>query len=238
MNKILIVGATTLALVSTASAADLPARTYTKAPPIIAPAPTNWSGFYLGGFGGYGWAEKLSADVFGAGTFTSSNMDGGFGGGTIGYNWQFPGSQFVGGLEVDAAGSGLKSSQTILALTGTDKLEAFGTVTGRLGVAFDTVLLYAKGGYAWGSNKFTVDTPFFSYSQSKVHSGWTVGGGLEWMFAPQWSAKVEYQYLDLGKENYLSAALPPGVDVKASFHTVKAGVNYHFNWGGPVVAKY
>jgi outer membrane immunogenic protein len=117
-----------------------------------------------------------------------------------------------------------------------DRINAMGSVTGRLGVAFDSVLLYAKGGYAWANNKVSADVAGVNvFSQTRTHSGWTVGGGLEWMFAPAWSAKAEYMYADFSKANYGAALLPPGVDVGASVHTIKVGVNYHFGWGGPAV---
>jgi len=224
-----------VASAAVAAAADLPARVYTKAPapaPVVIPV-TNWSGFYIGGFGGYGWSNEVHASVAGLGgiDFSTDQVKGGFGGGTIGYNWQAPGSAFVGGIEVDAAGSGINYT---LDAVGKDELNAFGSVTGRLGVAYNAALFYVKGGYAWANNKITV----LGVSDTHLHSGWTVGGGFEYMFVPSWSAKVEYMYADYAKENYFANVVAPGVDVGASFHTVKAGINYHFDWASPVVAKY
>lgn len=238
MKKILLTTAALLISAGAASAADLAARPYTKAPPAPVIAATNWSGFYLGGFGGYGWSESVRARVPGVGSASAntSDINGGFGGGTIGYNWQSPGSQFVWGLEVDAAGADISDSATVFGVTGRDKIDAFGSVTGRIGVAFDAVLLYAKGGYGWADNKISATGRGVNFSEWKIHSGWTVGGGLEWMFAPQWSAKVEYQYYDLDRDRYLAAVIPPGVDLSGSFHTAKVGVNYHF--GGPALARY
>ncbi|MCA6125996.1 porin family protein [Bradyrhizobium sp. WSM 1704] len=234
-DKTIAAAALLVALSATAaSAADLPV--YTKAPPppapVVSPA-VNWSGFYIGGFGGYGWSNEVHASATGVGgiDFSTDEVKGGFGGGTLGYNWQAPGSTFVGGIEVDAAGSGI---QYTLAGIGKDELNAFGSVTGRLGLAYNAALFYVKGGYAWANNKATV----LGVSESNLHSGWTVGGGFEYMFAPSWSGKVEYMYADYAKETYFASVVPPGADVGASFHTVKAGINYHFNWGGPVVAKY
>jgi len=204
-----------LSLMTAASAADLAARPYTKAPPL-SPA-TNWSGFYIGAMGGY--------------AFDSDN-GGGFGGGTIGYNWQFPGSQFVFGIEVDAAGASIKDSQTVIvglaAITAEDKMDALGSVTGRVGVAMDTALFYAKGGYAWANNKLSVTVPgFLSVSDSHVHSGYTIGGGIEYMFAPNWSAKAEYMFTHLDSKTYTLGAL--AVDSgTAEFSSIKVGVNYHF----------
>ena len=172
---------------TTASAADLASRPYTKAPPL-SPA-INWTGFYIGAMGGY--------------AFDSSN-GGGFGGGTVGYNWQA--SQFVFGIEVDAAGASIKDSQTgfigIVPFTVEDKMNALGSVTGRVGVAMDAVLFYAKGGYAWANNKLSVTAPGLVASDTKVHSGYTIGGGIEYMFAPNWSAKAEYMFTHLDSQTY------------------------------------
>ncbi len=78
-----------------------------------------------------------------------------------------------------------------------------------------------------------------SASESHVHSGWTVGGGLEYLFAPQWSGKLEYMYADYGSATYAAGIVPGGVGLSATVHTIKAGINYHFGWGGgPVVARY
>ena len=214
MKRLLLAGAAFASLMTAASAADLAARPYTKAP-ALSPA-TNWSGFYIGAMGGY--------------AFDSDN-GGGFGGGTIGYNWQFPGSQFVFGIEVDAAGASIKDSQTVIvglaAITAEDKMDALGSVTGRVGVAMDTALFYAKGGYAWANNKLSVSAPGVTVSDSHVHSGYTIGGGIEYMFAPNWSAKAEYMFTHVDSQNYTVAAINFDSGT-AEFHTVKVGINYHF----------
>jgi outer membrane immunogenic protein len=228
MKKFLLATAALLSIVSTASAADLGARTYTKAPPMVSPA-TNWSGFYIGAMGGYGWS----------GNSDGTDLKGGFGGGTIGYNWQMPGSQFVFGIEADAAAAGLSDSATVAGVTAQDKINALGSVTGRLGLAVDSALFYIKGGYAWADNKFSVTSGALSLSDSHTHSGWTLGTGLEYMFAPSWSAKAEYMYADFGSANYFANVIPGGIDSgHQQVHTIKAGINYHFNWGGPAVARY
>src|SRR4029079_17214870 len=191
MKKLLLAGAAFLSLMTAASAADLAARPYTKAPPL-SPA-YHWSGFYIGAMGGY--------------AFDGDN-GGGFGGGRIGYNWQFSGSQFVFGIEVDAAGASIKESQAAIVngAVGTveDKMDALGSVTGRVGVAVDAALFYAKGGYAWANNKLSASAPAlgFAVSDSHVHSGYTIGGGLEYMFAPNWSAKAEYMFIHLDNKTY------------------------------------
>jgi outer membrane immunogenic protein len=158
---------------------------------------------------------------------------GGFGGGTIGYNWQFPGSQFVFGIEVDAAGASIKESQAAIVngAVGTveDKMDALGSVTGRVGVAVDAALFYAKGGYAWANNKLSASVPAlgFAASDSHVHSGYTIGGGIEYMFAPNWSAKAEYMFTHLDSKTYTLGGLAFDSGT-AEFSSIKVGVNYHF----------
>jgi outer membrane immunogenic protein len=234
VKKIFLASAGVVALAASASAADL--APYTKAPPAVSPA-TNWSGFYVGAMGGYSWSDHVRATVLGVTTSAdTSDIKGGFGGGTIGYNWQA--GSWVFGLEADAAGANVSSSATVLGITGTEKIDAFGSVAGRLGFAAGPALIYAKGGYAWADNKISASVAGFGtvFSESHIHSGWTLGGGVEYMFLPNWSAKAEYMFADYGNETYLASALPGGVGIGGAFHSVKAGINYHF--GGPVVARY
>jgi outer membrane immunogenic protein len=235
MKKLLLASAAILALSVPSYAADLAARPYTKAPPVAAPLALSWNGFYIGGFGGYGWSDRVRASnpFLGGGAVSTDELNGGFGGGTIGFNWQAPGSQFVWGIEIDAAGADLGTGSVVGPIAARDRINAFGSVTGRLGVAFSSALLYVKGGYGWANNQIDVDVLGVNvFSQSNTHSGWTIGGGLEYMFAPNWSAKVEYQYYDLGKKNYAATVIAGGLDIGASIHTIKGGINYHFNWGG------
>jgi outer membrane immunogenic protein len=211
MKKLLLAGVAFASLMTAASAADLAARPYTKAPPL-SPA-INWSGFYIGAMGGY--------------AFDSDN-GGGFGGGTIGYNWQFPNSQFVFGIEVDAAGASIKDSATNALGTAEDKIDAFGSVTGRVGIAANAALFYAKGGYAWANNKLSANFPgVIVGSESKIHSGYTIGGGVEYLFAPNWSVKAEYMFTHLESQTYTIAPLTFDSGT-AEFSSVKVGVNYHF----------
>jgi outer membrane immunogenic protein len=127
-------------------------------------------------------------------------------------------------------------------VTGNDR--GLGSVTGRLGYAWGPALLYAKGGYAFRDSKLGITdaagVPQDFATTGNRDNGYTVGAGLEYMFAPNWSAKVEYQYYNFGKTTF-AAGSPPDV-VGASFrndeHTVKAGVNYRFGWGGPAAPHY
>ena len=219
MKRLLLAGVA-LSVATAASAADMQARPYTKAPPAAVVAVYNWSGFYIGAMGGYGW--------------DSGNSSGGFGGGTVGYNWQLPASPFVFGIEVDAAGASIKDSLTadigggILA-TEELKINSFGSVTGRAGFAWDAALIYAKGGFAWANRRDAVSIPALgaSFSDSQTHTGYTIGGGLEYLFTPNWSAKGEYMFTSLGSKTYnLGGDLFDSGTV--DFHTIKVGVNYHF----------
>ncbi|HWW47524.1 MAG TPA: outer membrane beta-barrel protein [Xanthobacteraceae bacterium] len=232
MKKFLLASAALVVLSAPALAADLAARPYTKAAPVPHVAAANWTGLYVGAFGGYGWSDRVRAsNVFvGGGSVASNDLKGGFGGITVGYNWQAPGSQFVWGVEVDAAGGNIGASATDSGVTTKDSIRAFGSVTGRVGFAANSALIYVKGGYAWANNKVSVSAAGINlYSESNTHSGWTIGGGLEYMFAPNWSAKAEYMYADYGKKNYGAGLVVGGIDVGASVHTIKAGVNYRFN---------
>jgi outer membrane immunogenic protein len=224
MKKLLLASACLFALAAPASAADLAARPYTKAP--AAPAAVyNWTGFYLGVVGGGAWEDAS----------TSPKMSGGFVGGTAGYNWQT--GNVVFGLEADAAWADVSASAAAVVpgvgvLTVSSKSDAMGTVRGRLGWAVSNVLFYGTGGYAWLDNKITGSVPGLTLSDSKVHSGWTVGAGVEAFFAPQWSVKGEYLYRSYAGQTYFGAFSSGTLNE----HTVQVGVNYHFS--GPVVAKY
>jgi outer membrane immunogenic protein len=225
------------ASVTAASAADvLPAP---AAAPVYRPAPLpafNWSGFYVGAMGGYGWSQQINLNNL---VGTGSDIKGGFAGGTLGFNYQAPGSMFVVGAEADAAWSNINYTAAFAGIgTGKDQIKAFGSVTGRVGVAVDNLLLYGKGGYAWANNEFSFTVLGLTLANSQFHSGWTVGGGAEWAFAGPWSAKAEYMYARYNQQNYFAALIPPGFNFGVDVHTVKAGVNYRFGWDGPVVAKY
>jgi outer membrane immunogenic protein len=233
-----------------AHAAELPV----KAPP--APVYYNWTGPYLGVNLGGSWGHQ-SGEIFdeaGVGIFGfSDNPDGVIGGGQIGYNWQFPGwgwgNGFVLGIEADIQGSSERASDNFSVLvppevTGTleDKLEWFGTVRGRAGIAFDRILPYVTGGWALGNRKLsglvTVDTlPETAFSaSSNMNDGWTVGGGIEWAFWDHWTAKFEYLYIDFGNRDNTTLFGP--LDTPASPLTLttghfieniaRAGVNYKF----------
>lgn len=236
-----------------AQAADLATKTYTKAP--VAPA-FSWTGFYIGAEAGYGWAKNdfsNSYDPLFPTTLSSAdahfNLDGGMVGGQIGYNYQF--NNIVVGVEADAAWADISGSGSYFngvassCIQSNDpcnsKIDALGTITARLGVAFDRILVYAKGGAAWASVSHSAGNtdvlfPAFSYhaDADTTRWGWTVGGGVEYAFTNNWSAKIEYNYIDLGSYD-VSFNFVPGTfinpyvaTVDQSVQVLKAGVNYRF----------
>ena len=219
-------------------AADM--RMPVKAPP--APVQTygyNWTGFYIGGHVGGAWAEKdWVAEGFGP--LGSQKIDGFIGGGQVGFNYQV--GALVWGVEADFSWANLDGSFTDTVFFGdnTTTVKWFGTVTGRIGYAWDRTLLYVKGGGAWVRDVYAItdDSGFFAETR-ETRWGWTVGAGLEYGLTPNWSVKVEYNYLDFGTERIRFApdfGAPFERDADQQIHVVKFGINYRF--GGPVVARY
>ena len=263
MRRILLTLAATAftaASAATVLAADLPRPVYYKAPPPPPPV-YSWTGFYLGANFGGGWGHEWH-ELFNGfpgnseGTFTH-DPQGVIGGGQIGYNWQFApwfawGTGTVLGIEADFQGSG-QTSKLDGAFTDPifgpvtfsggveDKLEWFGTVRGRAGIAFDRVLWYGTGGWAFAKAKLDDGTltssnaggpiagTTFNTSNS-MDGGWTVGGGIEWAFLDHWSAKVEYLYIDFGTRSNVAIPGGPFIITNAHFtdNVARGGVNYKF----------
>jgi outer membrane immunogenic protein len=236
MKRLLLGAASVLALVAPAAAADM--RPIAKAPP---PAPTpvvqvyNWTGFYIGGHVGGAFA--------GSDTFSDSARF--LGGGQVGFDYQFA-PNWVAGIEAQYSWLGGNSNNGGLAFAPAGLVtldnQAIGSVTGRLGYTWGPVLVYGKGGYAFSDRDLTVTNfgvgvPVTTSGRGK--DGYTVGAGLEYMFAPSWSAKAEYQYYDFGKTTFTAGpAGLVGTSFKNDEHTVKAGLNYRFTWGGPPAPRY
>jgi outer membrane immunogenic protein len=237
MKKLLLGTAALIAFAAPALAADLPARPYTKAPVYTAPAAVyNWTGFYIGGHIGGAFAGNNSLQ----------GSDGRFLGGVQGgFDYQFA-TNWVLGAEAQYSwlANGNNGGVTFPGATVvTGNSDQLGSVTGRLGYTWGPTLLYAKGGYAWRDNNnigVTVAGVPAAFTTDGGHKdGYTVGGGLEYMFAPSWSAKVEYQYYNFGSTTFTGGPAPIiGARFRDDEQTVKAGINYRFGWGGPVVAKY
>ena len=219
MKKIALALLAGTALMSApAMAADLGRPIY-KAPIAVAAPYMMWNGFYIGANAGYSWGRDRVDGI-------RSDIDGFSGGGQIGYNWQFS-PNWVFGVEADLQGSNIELSFAGI----NSNVHMWGTARGRIGYAFNNVLLYGTGGFAWGRNELTLGAA----SQTKTHTGYTFGGGMEYAFAPQWSAKVEYLYVDLGREFYDAPAF--GTNARSDFHTVRLGMNYRFG-GAPILASY
>lgn len=242
MKKVLLTGVALAALASgTALAADLPAR---RAMPVKAPEPVaygyNWSGVYVGAHAGGGFGERCFTD-FGAGD-GCHDKDGFLGGGQIGFNVQS--GQFVFGAEFSGSWADITGSHTsVLDAPATyhSDLNTILLFTGRVGMAFDRTLLYVTGGGAWTRNKFEYNDGGFVSSNTQNRTGWTVGAGIEYGLAPNWSIGVQYNYVDLGDKN-VNFVGADNFTVKSDSHVhlATARLNYRFNafGGGPVVARY
>jgi outer membrane immunogenic protein len=217
-----------------APAADLGARPYyNKAPAYAAPI-YNWTGFYLGGHVG----GAFTGDNNFSGLSTGNNANGRFLGGVqVGADWQFA-PTWVLGIEGQYSWlSGDVGAVFPLNFAYTNRQRGLGSITGRFGYTWGPGLVYVKGGYAYSDNNETVTLlgaaiPFVIDGDHR--NGYTVGAGLEYMFAPNWSAKAEYQYYNFGSSRIVVPALG---SFTTDDHTVKAALNYRFNWTGPV-ARY
>jgi outer membrane immunogenic protein len=231
--KLIKAGAAMLALLVTsiaAQAADMPIKApYYKGPPRSVVSYHNWTGFYVGINGGYGFGTG-SLD-FPATTFSPKGW---LFGGTLGYNYQV--GSIVWGIEGDYAWSGVKGTGTCGAFVCELSNPWFGTARGRLGYAFDRWLPYVTAGGAFGKVRLTSTAPAVPES-SKTQIGWTVGAGLEYAFLGNWSAKLEYLYADLGSFDCSATCggvAPNNVSFRESI--VRAGLNYKF--GGPISSRY
>jgi outer membrane immunogenic protein len=236
----LAISALALSAVS-ASAADLSPSPYTKAPPMVDPV-YNWTGFYIGVNGGGGWGRtNWFFNV--VGTTANHDTSGGLAGGQIGYNWQT--GPWVFGVEADGDwaninGSTLCPNPAFVCASNTRDLASF---RGRVGWATGPVLLYGTGGAGYANSHYSAltgglpgpgSTGFFTTDRW----GYAAGAGIEWGFAPNWSAKVEYMHY-----GFDSVTAPPAVlgtnsaALGLNIDTVKVGVNYRFG-AIPIAARY
>jgi outer membrane immunogenic protein len=216
-----ILAASGIALSATAaSAADLGRAPVYKAPPAPAPVAYNWTGLYIGGHLGYGWGtDGFSDPTVGTGDI---DVDGFLAGAQLGYNWQV--GSWVFGLEGDWSWSnGDGSVAGPLGSTFTADRNWYATATARVGYAWENWLWYVKGGAAWADTDYSLVIPgVIAASGGDTRSGWTVGAGVEWALAGNWSAKVEYNYLDFSDESIAGASFD------SQNHLVKVGLNYRF----------
>ncbi|MGL4241646.1 MAG: outer membrane protein [Beijerinckiaceae bacterium] len=232
-----------------ALAADLPRKTAPE--PIVQALPIfTWTGFYVGLTGGY-VLETGKSTITGSPALlatgltpgTQKTLGEGFSiGGTLGYNYQI--GAFVVGLETDLSyvdlGKTIISSAGGLTTTMTQNTAYLGTLRGRLGVAFDRVLIYATGGLAYGNHYAATSLSGFGAGWDGTKDDWkfgyTVGAGLEYAITNNFSAKLEYLYYDLGKHDYASPQVS-GAPIAGVFATTRAenkgnlvrvGLNYRF----------
>jgi outer membrane immunogenic protein len=246
--------AATLLLVSTVagSAADMAMKAAPYAPAAVA----NWTGFYIGGHVGAGWgtSEATITGISAGGVaapfdfpFAQVSRSGFLGGGQIGYNFQSGWAVF--GVQGDIAGLDVKGTAPCVVFAScTSKSDWLATVSGRIGaVVADRALIYAKGGAAWMNSTHSVNVSgFFGpgtagqlTSQESTSWGWLVGMGAEYMITQNWSAFIEYNYIEFDKKNEsfnLNTAFGgfggPGIvanaDLKNKLSIAKIGVNYKF----------
>ena len=238
MKKIAFLALLATTAFTPALAADLGRPVY-KAPIAVAAPYMSWNGFYIGIQGGYAWGDTDMALAFvePATQFGNHKTDGGLFGGTAGINWQS--GAWVFGLEGDYGWAGIRGSTSCVGdtLTCSSRINSFGTGRGRIGYSFGNAMIYGTGGAAFGNLRVRVSDGVNSASAEEFRVGWTAGGGVEWMFGGNWSAKLEGLYYDLGRETYTLDGFVP-VATRHNGVLVRAGINYRFNWGGPVVASY
>ena len=249
MNKNLLLAAVSLVALSAtapALAADLAARPYTKAPAMIATV-YDWSGFYIGINGGGGSAHS-TWDLVGGGREGSHDATGGTVGGQIGYRWQS--GQWVFGVEgqgnwADFSGDNISA---ISGLRDRSKINAFGLITGQVGYAWNNVLVYVKGGGAVVSDRyrsFDVASGLEFDRANETRWGGTVGAGVEFGFAPNWTVGFEYDHIFLGNRTIGFTGsgnfAPLGVATRSDriSQDVDIGlVRVNYRWGGPMIARY
>lgn len=270
MRKLLVSSFLLLSVISIpALAADLP--DVKSAPAYIPPPPMfSWTGFYVGINAGGSLGEFTTTDrygTFGTGDENNASSKGFSGGGQIGFNYEFPASNIVLGVEADFQGSTLKGTYDSYVSNGqggwndSSNVNWWGTARARVGYAFGNFLPYATGGVAYGhvttSGSCWVSTGPFGCDQagdsvSGTHVGWTAGAGVEYAITNNLTFKAEYLYTDLGSLNapnyYLDASYggpiySPGdnMQTRTTFSTVRAGLNYKFDFfapPAPVAAKY
>lgn len=224
-------------LTGAASAADLAARPYTKAP-MMAPI-FSWTGFYIGADVGYGWGRSTGTGTNSVGAFPtpySIDPSGVVGGGFVGYNWQF--TNIVLGIEADWQASDVNGSGIFANNVGTlynirTSVSDYGSVRGRLGVAFDRWMLFGTAGWAWGSWDTSYGFagaagPFVTMNVQST-DGWTAGAGVEYAFTNNFLGRVEYRYTDLGRATFVNIPTNSAeLGNRVTINDVRLGLAYKF----------
>jgi outer membrane immunogenic protein len=247
MKKFLLgtVGLVALGMVSPASAADLAARPYTKAPPMMV-AIYDWSGFYIGANGGWGSTNDARTNITNSVFLGRYDATGAVAGGQIGYRWQS--GAIVYGLEAQGDWADLNGSIQNLGNplnTIHSRMDAFGLFTGQVGYAWNNALLYVKGGAAVTDRRYdfivNATGAVGASANYATRLGGTVGAGLEYGFAPNWSAAVEYDHIFEGKHTvgfFDVAGVPLASTYSSGGDTDLVTVRVNYRWGGPAVARY
>jgi outer membrane immunogenic protein len=234
-----------LGLMSPALAADLPM--YSKAPAVVSPT-YDWSGFYVGVYGGGGFGNHNLNNALGPAGFANFTLNydstGAIAGGEGGYNWQS--GNMVFGVEASGFWSGIKGSDInqfnagALPIGSIDatNLRNGAALLARGGIAVDRLLLFFTGGWAYGSFQHTNTDPVLGVDQFTTHgSGLAAGGGIAYAVTDNVIGKFEYRYYDFGRYERLAplnGQIP--YTVNSTYSVVTVGLDFKF--GGPVVAKY
>jgi outer membrane immunogenic protein len=263
VKKLLLVSAPALLLLSgNANAADFPvyqSAPVSPPPPVYAPphepvysAPAPifcWTGFYIGGNVGGAWIQGNVTDNLGDLNFSNGSNNGALiGGGQLGFNYQINNIVLGGEWDFDWVANNNSATNGILVPSvGSIQVSAndawISTFAARFGIAFDRWLIFGKAGVGWvGANNFTVTNlttgVSVSGSNNNGNSGWLVGAGVEWTFAGNWSAKVEYDYLGLSSRTFASPGfILPGdtFTTNPNIQMVKLGINYRFGLDVPPI---
>ena len=233
-SALIAVAGLSLGLGQVALAADLPQRPVYKEPMMVAAPVATWTGCYVGGNAGAGWGRaQITDNATGAGV--SGTNTGFVGGGQIGCDYQFAGG-FVVGVRDMFDGTSLKSSSTFSAGnfvndTASSKTTWFNTLTARIGYAVvPSTLIYFQGGGAWTRTTQGITDPtgaqLGQFANNK--GGYVVGGGAEYMFAPNWSTFAEYNYMNFGTNSGTTTTGIP-VSLKHDTQTFLVGLNYRFH---------
>jgi len=228
MKRILATVLFSFAATGAALASDLPPPRAPppRAPAVYAPVPVyNWTGFYIGINGGWGFGHSDWTNNITGATTGNFNINGGLIGGTVGANWQF--DSWVLGLEGDFDGSWIdgKSSAVGCAVVRCEtKNKWLATFRGRFGYAADRVLVYLTGGGAFGDIVANTTVNW----QSENEAGWTAGAGIEGAFTNNWTARVEYLFVDLQHATFTPSTPPGPITVKFNANLIRFGVDYKF----------
>jgi outer membrane immunogenic protein len=218
-----------LSAANAANASDLSVKPAPAPLAFLAP-PFNWTGYYVGANLGGGWAGNTLFDSF-TGISLGNSASGFIGGGQLGFNYQI--GNFVLGPEWTFDGTSLNRSSTVGALQGSANTNWMTTVAARFGVAANNWLYYGKAGGGWANNSANLTnlTNGTQASSSNTNGGWLLGAGVEYAFTPQWSAKLEYDYLKLNSWSVNSNLFAPNTDrlsVSRNIQTLTVGLNYRF----------